>query len=311
MKVNKLITHNGSFHTDDIFSAALLFLLLEKRGESSEIVRTRDEAFITAGDYVFDVGGTYDKDKNRFDHHQAGGAKKRENGIEYSSFGLVWEKFGAEICKSRKAADLIEKKLVMSIDAFDNGFDLVENKHDVTPYFIQHVFFAMEPTWREENESHAKMDDVRNGASLSKDEAFLKCVEMAKIILWREIIQAEDIVIAEELLTKVYENTKDKRIIVLEQNYPFEYILHNFPEPLFAIYPRKIDGSWGVKAIREDPKTFVNRKNFPKSWGGLRDEELQKISKVPDALFCHRGLFLAAAQSKEGAIKLAQLALNS
>lgn len=296
-KTNKLITHNGSFHTDDIFSAALLDILLEKRGESFEIIRTRDEEVITAGDYVFDVGGMYDKDKNRFDHHQVGGTKKRENGIEYSSFGLVWEKFGLEICESQKVADLVEKKLIIPIDAFDNGFDLVENKYDITPYVIQHIFFAMEPTWREENRD--------------KDELFLKCVEIAKIILLREIIQARDTILAGEAVFNVYKDTKDKRIIVLEKNYPFEYILYKFLEPLYAIYPRSIDNTWGVKAIRENPKTFINRKNFPKSWGGLRDGELQKITGVSDAIFCHRGLFLAAAKSKEGAIKLAQIAVES
>jgi uncharacterized UPF0160 family protein len=41
----------------------------------------------------------------------------------------------------------------------------------------------------------------------------------------------------------------------------------------------------------------------------LKDEELQKISGVSDATFCHRGLFLAGAKSKEGAIKLAEIAL--
>jgi len=55
----------------------------------------------------------------------------------------------------------------------------------------------------------------------------------------------------------------------------------------------------------------VNRKNFPKLWAGLRDEELQNVTGVPDAIFCHRGLFLAIAKSKEGAIKLAQIAVES
>ena len=57
--------------------------------------------------------------------------------------------------------------------------------------------------------------------------------------------------------------------------------------------------------------TFKNRKDLPKSWAGLVDEELQKISGVPDAMFCHRGLFVANAKSREGAIKLAQIAVQS
>ena len=88
--------------------------------------------------------------------------------------------------------------------------------------------------------------------------------------------------------------------------------MDGFPEPLFVIYPREVyKNYWAVKAVRNDPKTFINRKDFPKSWAGLRDEELQKISGVSDAIFCHRGLFLAVAKTKEGAIKLAQIAVES
>jgi len=63
--------------------------------------------------------------------------------------------------------------------------------------------------------------------------------------------------------------------------------------------------------VQDNPKTFINRKNFPKPWAGLRDEELANVSGVRDAVFCHRGLFLAVAQSKEGAVKLAQIAVES
>ena len=131
--MKKLITHNGSFHADDIFACATLSLVLEKEGQEFEVIRTRDEETIKNGDYVFDVGGIYNPKINRFDHHQKSGAGKRENGIEYSSFGLVWKKFGKELTGSEKIAELIDKHLVSSIDAHDNGLDLVEIKYDVSP----------------------------------------------------------------------------------------------------------------------------------------------------------------------------------
>jgi uncharacterized UPF0160 family protein len=290
----KLVTHDGSFHADDIFACAVLCLLLEKKGEKFGITRTRDKDKIEAGDYVFDVGGIYDEDKKRFDHHQKGGAGQR-SGIEYSSLGLVWKKFGIELCGSEKILNIVENRLVAPVDAFDNGLDLVENKYDVSPFFIDHFFLTMVPTWREDY--------------LSKDEMFLKSVEIAKVMLSREIIQAQDSVLGEEKVISIYEKTKDKRIIVLDKDYSYEYILNKFPEPLWVVYPRTSDDSWGVRAIREDPKTFKNRKDFPRNWGGLRDEELQKVSGVADAIFCHRGLFMGVARTKEGAIKLAKLAL--
>jgi uncharacterized UPF0160 family protein len=305
-----LVTHNGSFHADDIFAAAALILYLEKKskelsaqaqgGPASgwEIIRTRDEEVIAKGDYVFDVGGVYDEKENRFDHHQVGGAGKRNSAIEYASFGLVWKKFGKEICGSDEGREWIDLKMAAPIDAFDNGFDLVENKYPgVSPYYIQHMFFSMHPTWREENSN--------------RDEIFLKCVAIAKEILSREIIQVQDSILAEKEVISIYQSSTDKRIIILDKNYPAQYAMQAFPEPLFIIYPRATDNYWGVKAVRVDPKTFNNRKDFPKPWGGLKNEELQSASGVEDAVFCHRGLFLAIAKSKEGAIKLAQIAVNS
>jgi len=292
-KINKLITHNGSFHADDIFAAAALSIYLQSKGENFEIIRTRDDEIIKTGDYVFDVGGIYDEEKNRFDHHQIGGAGSGPHGIEYSSLGLVWKKFGEELAGGKRAAEIIEKRLCAPVDAWDNGFDLVASKHEVGPYYVQNIFFAMTPTWKE---GDADIDGV-----------FLKCVELAKNIISREIIQARDMLEAEKSVVLAYKNSEDKRIIILDKNYPFEFIISNFPEPIFAVYPRKT-GDWGAKAVRKNLKSFENRKSFPESWGGLRDKELSQITGVEDATFCHRALFVAVAKSKAGAIKLAQIA---
>lgn len=293
----RLITHNGSFHTDDIFAAAALSLMLSAQGKDFEIIRTRDEEIIKTGDYVFDVGGVYDPGENRFDHHQPGGAGRGPQDIEYSSLGLVWQKFGGKIAGSERAAQIIEKRLCAPIDAVDNGIDLTESKGEVAPYYIQTFFHAMVPTWKESDENI--------------DQRFFECVDFAKKVLTREIIQARDLVEAETAVLQIYKQSADKRIIILDQNYPFEYILSTLPESLYAIYPRRSENGWGVKAIRKDMKTFDNRKDLPQNWAGMRDEEFQKISGVADATFCHRALFFCAAKSKEGAMRLATIAANS
>src|SRR3989344_9449703 len=122
----KLITHDGSFHADDIFAAAAISMMLEKEGKSFEIIRTRDPEVINTGNkdekYVFDVGGVYDEEKNLFDHHQKGGAGKGPHNIDYSSLGLVWKKFGSEIAGGDKPAKIIEKRLRARMDAWGKGF---------------------------------------------------------------------------------------------------------------------------------------------------------------------------------------------
>jgi len=295
-KNKKLVTHSGSFHTDDIFATVVLSMVLEKANQKFEIIRSRDPEVIESADYVYDVGGVYDEASNRFDHHQAGGAGKNEFGIEYSSLGLVWKKFGVGICGSQRAADIVNKKLVSPIDAGDNGMDLFASSHEISPYLLQYFFFSMVPTWREKE--------------VSKDKMFFESAGIAKVILLREIAHAESIVEAEESIMSIYENTEDKRVIVFDEDYPSAEIVQNLPEVLFIVYPRS-DKTWGAKAVRNDIKSFKNRKNLPAAWAGLKDEELQKVSGVPDAVFCHRALFMAVAKSREGAIALAELARDS
>src|SRR5690606_7569866 len=93
-----IVTHNGSFHADDIFACATLTLHLEQQGKGYKIIRTRDESRIDSADFVVDVGGIYDEKTNRFDHHQPGGAGSRDNGVPYAAFGLVWKHYGHLVC---------------------------------------------------------------------------------------------------------------------------------------------------------------------------------------------------------------------
>src|SRR3989338_4232006 len=224
-----LVTHNGSFHADDVFAGANLILYLEKTNNdfsiqgvlasSWEIIRTLDFEIIETGDYVFDVGGVHDEKTNRFDHHQKGGAGNRAFGevsIEYAAFGLVWRKFGIELTGSNEAAEFIDKHLVSPIDAHDNGFDLVEKKFEVFPYLIQDFFRVMRPTWRETDSQI--------------DQMFSKSVLMAKKILLREIIHAQDTILSNQSIISIYNDTEDKRTIVFDKDYPSSEILNTLPE---------------------------------------------------------------------------------
>ncbi|OGI61299.1 hypothetical protein A2645_00645 [Candidatus Nomurabacteria bacterium RIFCSPHIGHO2_01_FULL_39_9] len=290
---NKLIvTHSGNFHADDVFAAATLSILFNNK---VRIIRTRDPEIIEKGDFVFDVGGVYDPELNRFDHHQTGGAGGRENGIPYASFGLVWKKFGIEICGSKETALYIDRELAEPIDAIDNGVEISKPFFsDVYPFTVTDVLDAFLP--------------LPGDYSQSIDEIFLDVMNLAKRILIKEIEKEKK---RQEIFPKVkevYEVAPDKRIIVFDKKLPAG-LLSRFPEPLFAIVPREKD--WLLLTIRDNPKTFANRKDLPKEWAGLMNEKMAEVSGVIDATFCHNNLFLAAAKSKEGAIKLAELALNN
>ncbi len=299
----KLITHNGSFHADDVFAAATLSILLEKNGESFEIIRTRDEEIIKNGDYVFDVGGVYDPATNRFDHHQKGGAGKRENGIEYAAFGLVWKNFGMELCLNDKDSwELIDKKIACPIDAIDNGIDVVAPKIEgITSYGGEQPFLIFSPTWQEDE---SKIDDI-----------FLQEVKNASRVLKREIEVAKADSVGKSLIRDAYKKSADKKIIELPNEFPrylYQTTLSELPEPIYVVFQSNHSQNWKIEAIRKSPETMESRKLFPESWRGIYQvEKLAEVTEVSDVIFCHRNGFLISVKSYESAIKLAQKALEN
>jgi uncharacterized UPF0160 family protein len=290
----KIVTHSGRFHADEIFSCAALSIL--NKGDV-EIVRSRDPEVWATSDMAVDVGGVYDPGKGRFDHHQVGGAGARENGIPYSSFGLIWKEFGEKLIGGPAAAKALDERLVQPIDAGDNGVETFSLNDDTAPYLIQNVVGIFAPAWNE---------------SRTEDEGFFEALEVAKKILARAILQAQSVVEGKSLAEAGYARAEDKRIIVLDKQYPWHEVLSAHPEPLYVVLPQRGDIiGWKVEAVRNKPHTFKNRKDFPETWGGKREQELAQITGVADAIFCHNNRFIAVAGSKEGALALAKLAVEA
>ncbi len=293
----KIVTHSGKFHTDDVFAVSALFLLYPDR----EVVRTRDEEIISKADIVVDVGEVYDDSLNRFDHHQLGGAGERGNEIPYSSFGLVWKKFGEEICTSRAIMESIDRFLVSPIDAADNGKDISKNLiSGVTPFFINGVVNAYRPTWKEGE---------------GWDKAFLEAVGWASSFLKRQIKIVGDILEQEGFIRESYNQSADKRVVVIDEKHVVDRefingVLNRLVEPLYAIFQSR-DNSWRVLAINKEAGTLELRKPLPAPWRAKHDSEFEEVSGVKGAQFCHRTGFMCVVKSKEAAIKLAELALNA
>ncbi len=286
-----ILTHDGGFHADDVFAVATLLLL----DADAAIVRTREKDRIAKADIVVDVGDVYDEAQNRFDHHQTCGAGLRKDTVPYAAFGLVWKKFGETLCGDSEIAFRVEETLVVPVDANDNGVSLaLPTTQSLFPYEISDAIHAFVPTWREEGASY--------------DSSFSEAVSFAKKLLLREIKRAEAVVYGGRAVEEIYRSTLDKRLVVLPDDYSWKNTLAHFPEPFFCVHPK--NGGWRLSAVRDNPRLFVNRKDLPKKWAGLRDAELTRITGVPDAVFCHRNRFMAAARSKEGALALAKLALS-
>ncbi|MCC7436312.1 MYG1 family protein [Candidatus Nomurabacteria bacterium] len=293
-EVITVVTHSGAFHADDVFACATLALVFNDK--KIEFIRSREKEIIEKADIVVDVGKIYDPTINRFDHHQTLGAGERENKIPYASFGLVWKHYGRLICPNDEVFNVVDKELVSPIDSLDNGFDLNPYNKNVPSATISFLIGIFTASWSEDFEK------VNNNN-------FLKMLEWSKEILLREIFKTNETILAKEKVIEAYNKAEDKRIIILDKTYPAQEILRDFPEPLFIVRLLQ-DGKWGIKTISKDPQGFINKKDLPAPWAGLDGEELQKVSGVKDAVFCHKNLFIGAAESKEGALEMARLAVE-
>ncbi|MDT8452279.1 MAG: MYG1 family protein, partial [Gammaproteobacteria bacterium] len=283
-----IATHNGNFHADDVFSIAALKCIFP----AFKLIRTRDLELIDKADVVVDVGGVYDPEAGRFDHHQRGGAGERENGIPYSSFGLIWQKYGPEICGGNQdIANAVDSGLVSNIDAIDCG-----HVEGVTKGIsLSQTISMFNPTWQEKGHFDACFDDA---------------VDFASRVLTRFIAAAGGGISAKAIVAEAIENAKDPRVIVLEKYTPWKRTVHALSEEaLYMVYPSQT-GQWRIQTVPVEPGSFENRKSLPNQWAGLSDKELKDVTGIDDAMFCHNGLFIAGAESFESTMKMASMALQ-
>lgn len=294
--VEKIIAvHNGTFHPDDVFAVATIEIYLENKGEKFKVIRTRDEEIINKADYVLDVGMVYDKEKNRFDHHQ--GLLLNKNNIPFSSFGLVWDKFGSLLCNSEYISKEINRGLVAGIDSTDNGIDLFVRKNkNVKRYGIFNVVRLFDTSWK----------DGKNVL----DDCFAKAVYWAKDLLKKEIEYGKYIEESRKIVSEKYNQSENKKILVLD-----EYIPYEFPdilkETLIVVCPSHAGDMWTLTVMNYDFAEFDDKKiKLPKKWAGKKGQELKDITGISNAIFCHRGRFFAATEDKSSAIKMAELAIK-
>lgn len=288
-------THDGPFHADDVFAVATIKIWAEQNGKRIKVIRTRDKEKLAKADFVVDVGGEYDPERNRFDHHQ-NGAPVRDNGIPYAAVGLVWKHYGEKICGNKEVADRVEKSLILSIDAKDTGTATMpsEKYPDLFDHLTSDVIFNFSPTWQESQ-------------SITFPQ-FKKALHFAKEILKREIKKAEAKVEGNKITRKVIEEQNFPDILVLENSVSHAEEVSKEKNIKFIVV--KDSNNWVVKSARDNPNNFVDRAKMPESWWGLRDEELEDVSGIKDAFFCIKGGWFGKAKTLEAAMEMAKKSLQ-
>lgn len=270
------ITHSGTMHADEVFSTAFLELykgdIRVFRTSSIDSLKINDDVL------VYDIG------RGEFDHHQ-NDALKRDDGITYCSFGLLWKKFGRDFL-NKYGIELvddvwngIDKDLVEEIDADDNGvFPRIDASYKVKT--IPGVIKLFNPSF---------------DSGQIESEQFIKAVSFAKEILEEEILYINGKCLADKQVKEIIsELNGDEKYIVLDKFLPYEEsiitseLCNNI---LYVAYPSN-RGGYAIKTVPKSIEDRSARMLFPAEWAGLEGDSLEEVSNISGLSFCHTGRFI-------------------
>jgi len=296
METKKILcaTHSGSFHADDVVAYSVLKIAL---GDTMEFIRTRDLEVLKTADVVFDVGGIFDPETHRYDHHMRV-KPLRDTGQPYSSAGLVWKNFGRQAIKAiypevtlAVLEDLwtsVDKGFMLPIDLTDNGVEFPGSLD------FSVLIAGFNSTWDQPE----------------TDENFFEAAHFTAGVLKRNLARQIASLKARDQVRKCYYEGANPQVLDLGEQYmPYQKVVdeENWPV-LYSVYLGS--GQWRINTMPVERGSFQSRKPLPSAWGGLTTEELRRVSGVPDAMFCHPNLFTCGALSREGILAMLDLALK-
>jgi uncharacterized UPF0160 family protein len=178
---------------------------------------------------------------------------------------------------------------------------------DVAPgiFGLSALIAQLNTNWMEE---HGLAADAK--AQL-QEQGFREAVAIARTFLDRAIIKKISQIRSLNIVRQAPRLLGGKVLHLQEGGMPWtRVVVDEMPEVLFVIYPDSDGDQYQVKTVPVEAGSFVSRRDLPKNWSGLRDQELAAVTGVPDSVFCHTNLFIGGARSLAGAIRLAELALQ-
>ena len=263
-------THDGVFHADDVFAAALLIML-------NPNIKISRGSVLPVGFHgiAFDIGG------GRFDHHFEN-RRTRANGIPFAAFGLLWEAFGRELLPHEEDWRTFDEEFVQPIDLADNTGE---------PCGISETIASFNPVW-----------DSRETC----DQRFGFAVQWAIQALENRIGQLSAQRRAHDAVRKQMSKC-DGRVLILDRYLPWKSAVIGSGYA-FVIFP-SLRGGYNVQAVSAGLRDKTMVKAFPKNWRGKPASELRRITGIPGISFCHLAGFLCVTETLDDALAVADLSL--
>jgi len=308
IEIKTIQTHDGKFHADEVGAVALLSSYFNNKDIKIHILRSRNIDSFETSDILVDVGGIYNPETHRYDHHQE---DCNETFIDtsqtpLSSVGMIWKHFGKEILEmfinsldylsvpqnwSEEDIDNLHTeiyfKVIREIDAHDNGIISVEGgkRNFWENLHLSQVISSMNST----NTSN-DIEQITN---------FLKGME-----LFNQIFEIKTIEIINkycafsnscETLNQIISKFPDENYLIIDQDIPFIYKCLN-----------KLDWKRKYKFIifSSSPKEVKIRTRSRKDNFYKPIIPLYVGKENTDIIFIHKALFIAKTKTLESAIEL-------
>ncbi len=326
--IERYVTHDGPPHLDDILAFATLELSHRLNGDELELIRSRNPEKFVDAQWVVDVGGVFDESRGRLDHHQFkpddSERPRRENSVAYASAGMTW-KVGGALCIDRVCARSglritedqkreiflrIDEDLYQPVDSHDNGELHSTNTHrdlgNETELSLPNVYLA----------DLVRDYNVAISLDHNYDQVFIELAHTLERMVHARILRYADEIVCRSLLASA-ERLEGGAVIIFTEPVPssLSAILHEAPpEVKFAIFPSNDSNDWTIRAIPASKGSFEFRVGFPADWRGLMANALEEKMtlrehlKMPGAIFCHAGGFIAKADDVETAKMMASRA---
>lgn len=304
MKINKdkirVGIHSEPNHADDVLCVALL--QKEYGKENVSVLRTRDIENLKTCDYILDVGGkdelVRDKDGKLvqvwLDHHQKDSGYE-ENGVKKAACSKLVDFLFDDDEKTRTE---LHRILIDPVAVADNGQDLRIGNN-----VLNFVGYTVEQNW------------TLQPSKEKSEKCFLMTLDIVYNILDRIMEKISNMEFGESLIKEALQ-TEDE-YIVLEQYVPrsiwdkilIKYNKKNVKKIKAVVFP-STHGNWDAIMVHKRMDSFECLKTFPSQWLGLRDNELEEVSGITDAVFCHTAGFFWESKTKKSAILAVKKALG-
>lgn len=265
----RAFTHDGVFHADDVFAAALLKIVYPQI-----IIERGNQVPKDYDGLVFDIG------RGKYDHHQRD-RKVRENGVPFAAFGLLWQKLG-EVLLKKEDACYFDEEFVQLIDRADNTGER---------NLLSQCVSDFNPGWNE---------------NVDQNVAFEEAVAFAQNVLERRFQCIKDERTAYYEVRSLVKKASD-HVLIMKKAMPWKEALKE-TDIFYVIYP-SARGGYMIQAVPDDLDKGKVKKSFPTKWWGNKAEELQIMTGIKTLSFCHISGFLCATTTLEDAILTARQAL--